>query len=486
MTDFPLPENWPQEAEPRLSLMQRCFEAGRMGDVMALGGLMAQAGQIHPLQTMMLASAAEFLEDSSQFALALSCVDRLLAYDPRNAAHMVQFERLIMNGEIRKWFQAGAYDRVLNHLELVRHIDPVLDHIFPAEGFSRSPQPVLPVQTPHHPMGAWTLPGQPARTGRAIFFMRRHYFGPNSRLHDMGPRFASALEGAGWPCLLVDPGFDGQIPQAPSTDAMLAHITAHEADLVLIDHFGINMIPDQWERFSNDARRIRPGVKLVHIGFDPWLASSWPQLAIFGRQVDLIWSHTPDGAYWDELGLRDKLFYFPFPVGVPLDQLPARRPNAAIAFYGAVESYNLSRAYWLSGLKKALIRIDQHVTNHRDDGVNPLESYRHYLGRFCQYDRLLSFSLRTDGSRMLTGRSFETVFSGGLLIQERVDHLDFYLTPDDHYFRFETFPDLIDLVCYLDENPRIAQAAAARGHTHYLTHFNDGILIRQLALKLFG
>jgi hypothetical protein len=171
---------------------------------------------------------------------------------------------------------------------------------------------------------------------------------------------------------------------------------------------------------------------------------------------------------------------------VPLDQLPARGVNAAIAFYGAVESYNLSRAYWLSGLKKGRIPIDQYVTNHRDDGLNPLESYRHYLGRFCQSARLLSFSLRTDGSRMLTGRSFETVFSGGLLIQERVDHLDFYFTPGEHYFRFETFPDLVDLVCYLDENPKIARETAERGHTHYLTHFNDDLLIRQLSVKLFG
>ena len=171
---------------------------------------------------------------------------------------------------------------------------------------------------------------------------------------------------------------------------------------------------------------------------------------------------------------------------MPLEQLPARDANADIAFYGAVESYNLSRAYWLSGLKKARIAIDQHVTNHRDDGLTPLESYRNYLGRFCQSGRLLSFSLRTDGSRMLTGRSFETVFSGGLLIQERVDHLDFYLIPGDHYFRFETFPELADLVCYLNENPKIALATAARGHAHYLTHFRDGILIRQLASILFG
>jgi hypothetical protein len=466
--------------------MQRCFQAGRMGDVMALGGLMAQSGQIHPLQTMMLAFTAEILDDSGQFAVALDCVERLLAYDPGNAGHMVQFERLFMTGEIRKWFESGAYDRVLNHLVLVRRLDPVLNHIFPADAFTVPAKPALPDQTPRYPLGNWTEAPRSARTGRAIFFMRRHYFGINSRLHDMGPRFAAALEGAGWPCLLIDPGFDGGVPQAATPQSMLAQISAHEADLVLIDHFGINMTLDQWEQFSNDARRSRPGVKLVHIGFDPWLASSWSHLAIFGRQVDLIWSHTPDGDYWDRLGLRDKLFYLPFPVGVPLDQLPARGVNAAIAFYGAVESYNLSRAYWLSGLKKGRIPIDQYVTNHRDDGLNPLESYRHYLGRFCQSARLLSFSLRTDGSRMLTGRSFETVFSGGLLIQERVDHLDFYFTPGEHYFRFETFPDLVDLVCYLDENPKIARETAERGHTHYLTHFNDDLLIRQLSVKLFG
>jgi len=457
-----------------------------MEDVLTLGGLMIQAGQLHPLQTMMFAAAAELLERADQFALAMTCIDRLLAHDAGNADHMLQFERLIMNGEIRKWFQSGAHDRVLNHLAWARHIDPLLNQIFPASAMTAPPKPVLPDQTPHYPLGPWIKSPESMRTARAVFFMRRHYFGVNSRPHDMGPRFAAALDMAGWPCLLMDPGFDGDISCAPTPQAMLAAIEAHEADLVLIDHFGINMIPAQWEEFSNAAQRIRPHVKLVHIGFDPWIASNWPLLAIFGRQVDLIWSHTPDGAYWDALGLRDKLYYLPFPVGVPFEQLPARNENTEIAFYGAVESYNLSRAYWLSGLKKADIAINQHVTNHRDDGLTPLESYRNYLGRFCQSGRLLSFSLRSDGSRMLTGRSFETVFSGGLLIQERVDHLDFYLTPGNHYFRFETFSELTDLVCYLNENPDIAQATAARGHTHYLTHFNDGILIRQLASILFG
>ena len=93
--------------------------------------------------------------------------------------------------------------------------------------------------------------------------------------------------------------------------------------------------------------------------------------------------------------------------------------------------------------------------------------------------------MRRDGSRMLTGRSFESIFAGGCLIQERVDDLDYYFEPGRHYFRFETFADLRNLLTWLSHHPEEAQATAERGQAYYHAHYSDRAIVESLGRRLF-
>jgi spore maturation protein CgeB len=86
---------------------------------------------------------------------------------------------------------------------------------------------------------------------------------------------------------------------------------------------------------------------------------------------------------------------------------------------------------------------------------------------------------------MLTGRSFESIFAGGCLIQERVDDLDYYFEPGRHYYRFESFTDLRNLLTWLSHHPDEAQATAERGQAYYHAHYSDRAIVESLGRRLF-
>jgi hypothetical protein len=445
--------------------------------------------QIHPLQAMILATAAEMVGDDARFERALECVDILLDASPQSAAMMREFDLALVSGELRRWFQTGDYTRVRNHLALVRKFNPALRAAFPNDPCvigSPLPNPQLPVQIPSFGLYDFAVPLKPSPKSRYAFFTRRFYYGPDSRHHDMGPRVARAFQRAGRAFVLMDPAYEGNVRVAVNAQRLLSLALASGADVILIDHFGIETTVGEWGAFTAALRRARPSVKLVHFNFDPWIQKAWPTLQALGQQVDLIWAHFPGGTYWDELGLRAKLFPLPFPVGVGVEELPNSAPVNRTAFHGAVESYNLSRAYWLTMLSDAKLNITQQISVHDSDGLDPIDSYRNYLTGFQNSERLLSFSMRSDGSRIITGRSFETVFSGACLIQERADDLDFYFIPGEHYFRFETIEDLTALLKELEHNPDMARQVAAKGQAYYQYHFADTLLVEKLEARLAG
>jgi hypothetical protein len=456
---------------------------------------MGDAGQIHPLQTMILATSAELLQIPDRFNQAIACIDRLISNDPNSAKTMHEFERLLVAGELRNWFRNGEFGRVLSHLRLARRLDPHLAQIFPVDParlIAQDAQIACPDQTPHHKCAGLDPTGVPddishksIRPRRVLFFARRYYYGPSSREHDMGPRVASAFQASGWSCRLIDPNFQGKQERQPTPELLAALVQESASEVVIIDHFGIPMTIGAWAEFTQRIRHDNPEIKLIHLNFDPWVASHWPALKAVAGQVDLIWSATPAGAYWDQLGLRHKLSIAPFPVGVPFETLaPAGREHFA-AFFGAVESYNLSRAYWLSLLHQSGLKIAGRITHHESDDRDVIDSFTHYLNEFRSARCLLSFSMRGDGTRMLTGRSFETIFTGGCLIQERVDDFDYYFEPGRHYFRFESFTDLRNLLTWLSHHPEEAQATAERGQAYYHAHYSDRAIVESLGRRLF-
>jgi hypothetical protein len=464
--------------EERLKQLLGFFQAKDYAACLSLAGQMALDQQLHPVQVVVLAVAAEELGDSLWYNRALQLIDHMLSYDPGMAASLRSIERLVAPDLVRKWFANGDAQKVLQHLAVARRTDPAIASVFEADPeaiIARGNRACIPDQLTAIPVTRFAEKpsGRPVPRRRALIFGRKYFFGPNSRPHDIGPRMARGLKIGGWDSICIDPGYPNDADRTPHalTPALLVdHCMSFQADMVLIDHFGLAMAVSDWGDFATQIRRIKPEIKLVHLNFDPWISGNWPLLQAIGAQVDLIWSHFPAGEYWDSTQLRHKLAYHPFPVGIELGELSPSVREDKTAFQGATESYNFNRVYWLTLLAKVGLSVEQRVTVHKDDGLDPIESYRQYLSRFCSVDRLLSFSMRSDGSRIVTGRSFETIFSGGCLIQEQAEDLEHFFVPGEHYFRFSTFNELRGILAFLHHNPDAARKVAAAGQAYYRQH----------------
>jgi spore maturation protein CgeB len=137
-------------------------------------------------------------------------------------------------------------------------------------------------------------------------------------------------------------------------------------------------------------------------------------------------------------------------------------------------------------LERAKAPVTALVTQHVDDGLGAIESYRKYIETFLIYDSQLNFALRRDGSRLATGRAFEVIHCGGCLFQERTEDLDYYFTPQEHYFCFKTFDELMDLLKLAETEPERIQAVAAKGQAYYRAHFDDRLIIDGLGRMAFG
>jgi len=63
---------WPEGARERLGVLQALFQSADFPKCLELADVMANAMQIHPLQTMIPAFCAELLGDTMRFAKALA------------------------------------------------------------------------------------------------------------------------------------------------------------------------------------------------------------------------------------------------------------------------------------------------------------------------------------------------------------------------------------------------------------------------------
>ncbi len=483
----------PTTADDRLRQVVALFDAKDYRGSLEVAIQMALDSQIHPVQSILLVLASEETGNLLWYQRGLQLIDHVLAGDPGASKSLCQIERLLAAEMVRSWFIRGDMVRVLQHLDVARKVDPAIAEVFTETTFdliTRGSRPAIPDQTSETAVATFSglAKGEVVQPRRCLVFGRKYFFGPNSRPHDIGPRMARGLTNGGWESICIDPTFpdsNDRTPRILTPDSFVECCDRYEPDVVLIDHFGMRLSVSDWGVFVAGVRRKNPGIRLVHLNFDPWIVANFPIMKALCADMDLVWSHFPAGDYWDTLGLRDKLVYHPFPVGVELDELELITRQDKTAFQGATESYNYNRVYWLALLGRAGIEIEQRVTVHQDDGLDPIESYRQYLSRFQSVGRLLSFSMRSDGSRIVTGRSFETIYSGGCLIQERADDLDHFLVPGEHYFRFTTFNELRDLLAHLEENPELARIVAAKGQAFYLKNYNDKKLTEYLEAALF-
>ena len=477
------------ESDPLFDVIN-AYAGGDFETALGLAQNLDGAGMRHPILSMLLAQSAFRMGRPDLANRALGQIEEFMLHDDAREI-LSNFARDVIVPETAGFFAAGDSAAVLGALDLTRLILPDIAQAFPQNSLgllAYQPKEQMAVAAPSGLLMSFAGPKtRPAARGRRVLFLMRKFFlGPDSREHDMGPRMAAGFGFADWPCQAIDPTYEGRDFRNAGAGDLFARTADHNADIVIIDYCGLKLAPFALIDYINLCRRARPDLKIILIHFDAWQRNTWSSTVDMGARADLVWSLFPDLDIWQQPAIRGKMFFAPFMVGVKLNELDQPQRLARIAFHGAVESYNASRSFWLTLLAQSGYGIAIRRTGHDDDGLAPLDSYRRYLAGFLSDAANLNFSARQDGSRIITGRTYETIFAGACLIQERSADIDYYFEAGRHYLSFDTYEDLIDILAWLRREPSEAQRIAASGQAFYLQHYRDEAIVAALDARLFG
>ncbi len=312
----------------------------------------------------------------------------------------------------------------------------------------------------------------PRRQRKAVLAMRRQWSArQNAREHDIPARLAAAMEHYGWQPRRHHLNFFDRDAVTEDYRAIAELCRETEADVAILDDF-------QPVRRGNTApgeilralKRDRPELRLIGLYPDPWNAAEWDVIEAGAEILDGVWTPvvTP---LWSRPAFQGKTLFCPWPHG-ELHPVPAPlRP--VLGFAGGMCYSAWYRAFWLDAMADAGIPLRVVVSEHQDDELPVLESYRRFLYKTGAMGASLNLAMRANGSRILTGRTFEVPAAAGLLVQEQCGNVDLFFVPGRHYLRFDTLSDLADIVHLLRVAPEQADAIRRAGADFFRERYSD-------------
>jgi spore maturation protein CgeB len=230
-------------------------------------------------------------------------------------------------------------------------------------------------------------------------------------------------------------------------------------------------------------RQSLPNIKIVAVYMDPWeIAPEFVRR--MAPDVDAIWTVCPSVPLWRDAIFTNKLLLAPFPNAGNLCPPQQTAPNR-ISFSGGLMSYNWHRIFWWAASIKSGLPIDWDLSTHINDGKSPLESFANYIRRLTASGCSLCLGMRHDMTCFVTGRAFDTLRAGALLIQEDTPDLDYFMVAGEHCLRFSTFADFRAIFDMLAHQPAVLQRIRHAGHEFAVARYSDEKLIGYLDAILF-
>jgi hypothetical protein len=453
--------------------------------------LLANAGHQNPVAAMALAVGGMVFGNAEEESRGLTSLQAHL--DFLNAEQSASFYTSVMEPVIKRLLESALRtsdnDLVLRILKILKAGAPRfrtildLDAAAPAltleELRRRGRERSRLITYPSPPATA------PRQARRAMVAVRELFFPnhPRSRPMDLGPRLVAAMENYGW-----QTGFFGiQCANLMDDYKNLAEACiAQETELLILDDNLIEAeyaLPARAEMIAH-LRRELPSLKVVSILFDTWILTPAAMTDALAS-VDCVWEATsPSLPLWQEPAFAGKLLHMQIPhagAGSP----PVLPLNSSVSFCGGVKGYNWHRAFWLAGADSLKLPIEQRLSSHMTDGLPPLESYAVYMRQLSEAPCSLNLSMRSDQTCIVTGRCFETIFSGSLLLQEATPDMDYYFTAGEHYLEFSTMAELSAIVRFITTNRDEAEEIRRCGNAFARERYSDDMLIGYLDRKLF-
>jgi hypothetical protein len=326
--------------------------------------------------------------------------------------------------------------------------------------------------------------GTPRVNRRAVVAMREFFFprDPNTRPCEMGPRICAAMRHYGW-----NTAFYGMSYSDFDKDfAGIVELCLREnAELLVLDDQLVEDVSlhDRRAAMISDLREQLPSLKVIAFEPDPWDVNP-DYLRQAAVQVDAVWTSLCALPVWTDPAFANKILQLPLPHAGNFS--PALAPlQSGMTFVGGVNSVNWTRALWLGAAKRLGLPIEPQISNHQGDGLSALDSYAAYMRKLTESNCSVNFSARGDLSRVLTGRSFEVVLSGALLVHEMTEDLDYFFISGDHYLEFDNLAELMTIVKFISDHPEEAESVRVAGNDFARKNYNDNILIGHIDQRLF-
>ncbi|OAN46646.1 hypothetical protein A6A04_05915 [Paramagnetospirillum marisnigri] len=158
------------------------------------------------------------------------------------------------------------------------------------------------------------------------------------------------------------------------------------------------------------------------------------------------------------------------PLVVPVQHGPFLQPSPqgdGLVFIGSVNF--LARHALLSVLMTEDIRFRAIYGEARRHLAPDMASYARVLG---EARGVLNISLHTPKDHLVTGRVWETLAVGSVLVEQDNPGTAAYLAPWRHYLPWGSLDDIVHLAKLMERHPDLAARIAAEGHAWALRHYH--------------
>ena len=292
-----------------------------------------------------------------------------------------------------------------------------------------------------------------------VVFFSEFIFSPGSRKCEVGYRIQRALASKGWDVSLFTAG------------EVKNYTSINQKDFAVIDVFAFYQMALD-DTLAILARLRRFFRKIVMVDTDVWAGRFDDMLRSISSQTDYIWGLTAEWRLADEPEFKGRTILFPSFGGFDhlsnIIEAPLDWSTCTFNFTGSVQSYNLNRIAWLLEFIHRNDPIELKITNPQvDDGFEPEYSQQLYAQETAATHAAINLTTRKDGSRIVTGRSFEVISLNRLLVQESCPVFNRYFIEGEHFLEFSNIDELGAIIDFLRLHPKTAQALCRHGHRFY-------------------
>ncbi len=385
---------------------------------------------------------------------------------------ITRFVGEIPSADALERFQLGLHEPAVR--ALFERIDPAMRAILSGVGLPSAPIDVVPLSFQY---AAKVSPIE------VDCWIRDYRGGFGSAKCDLSVRFCQALAYGGW------------VPRFRSLGELsvadpLAHLVDIRADsiaMIDVDYLLVVFSASEVHRFLNEARRCYR--RVIVISFDSWSATTSYGLQLLQDEIDILWCLVPTLpllASNPKLASRTTLMSFPAWLGDEVSDFSTCRDAALasggplLSFRGQVGISSASRAYWFLASAGRDDRIDYAGSDYGDDHLDAAESHNLYIGRLTATPACLNFGRRIAPQSITTGRVFDVMQFGRLLVEETCLDTRHYFVPNEHYLEMDSYPDLVDIASRLAaRDPRLVDIALA-GREYHRKRYSASAIVRHL------